>query len=71
MTDNFFEPSVDVFVSYSHVAIEGNSNSTLKQWSQKLASDLREELNYSDRDPKLRLFLDESERLDESVARSG
>jgi hypothetical protein len=35
---------IDVFVSYSHGTFAGRGNTKLKQWSQQLAEDLREEL---------------------------
>ena len=57
---------IDVFFSYSHGAFEGQSHSELKRWSQKLAEDLREELSFSGLE-NLSLYLDESERKDESV----
>jgi len=57
---------IDVFFSYSHGAFEGQSNSELKRWSQKLAEDLREELSFSGLE-NLSFYLDESERKDESV----
>lgn len=57
---------IDVFFSYSHAAFQGQSNPELKRWSQKLAEDLREELSLSELE-NLSLYLDESEREDESV----
>ena len=60
------EYPIDVFFSYSHAAFEGRSNSELRRWSQKLAKDLREELSFSGVE-NLSLYLDESERKDESV----
>lgn len=59
---------VDLFFSYSHGAFSGQSNSELKRWSQKLAEDLREELNFAGLE--VSLFLDESDRQDESVDRT-
>jgi hypothetical protein len=60
---------VDVFVSYSHGAFCGNSDSRLKRWSQQLALDLREELIALGLDD-LCLFLDSSERADEGIDRT-
>lgn len=68
LPNSLAEFPVDVFFSYSHGAFSGQSNSELKRWSQKLAEDLREELNFTGLD--VSLFLDESDRQDESVDRT-
>lgn len=63
------EYPTDVFVSYSHGAFSGQSNTRLKAWSQQFAADLREELVTAGLDG-LSLFLDASDRQDESVDRT-
>lgn len=60
---------IDVFVSYSHGTFAGRSNTKLKQWSQQLAEDLREELIGLGLDD-LSLFLDSAERQDEGIDRT-
>lgn len=60
----------DLFVSYSHGAFAGEHDAELKLWSQKFAKDLREELAGTTEFQKFSMFLDESERSDESVDRT-
>lgn len=66
LPDALQEYPIDVFFSYSHAAFKGQSQSEMKRWSQKLAMDLREELSQSGLE-NLSLYLDESNREDESV----
>lgn len=63
------EYPTDVFMSYSHGAFAGQSNTRLKGWSQRLADDLREELIGLGLDD-LALFLDSAERQDEGIDRT-
>ena len=58
----------DLFVSYSHGAFKGQHDSDLKLWSQKFAEDLRAELALEFEE--ISVFLDQSERTDESVDRT-
>ena len=60
----------DLFVSYSHGAFAGEHDSELKLWSQKIAEDLRAELAGTIEFEQVSVFLDESERSDESVDRT-
>jgi hypothetical protein len=57
----------DLFVSYSHGAVRGKHDSDLKRWSQKFAEDLRTELAGTPEFEEISVFLDQSERSDESV----
>ena len=60
----------DLFVSYSHGAFEGKHDSDLKLWSQEFAEDLRAEIAGTTELEEICVFLDESERSDESVDRT-
>jgi hypothetical protein len=60
----------DLFVSYSHGAFKGQPDSDLKRWSKKFAEDLRAELAGMPEFEEISLFLDQSERTDESVDRT-
>jgi TIR domain len=60
----------DVFVSYSHGAFKGQHDPDLKRWSQKFANDLRGELAGTAEFEEISVFLDDSERSDESVDRT-
>lgn len=60
----------DLFVSYSHGAFKGQHDSDLKLWSQKFAEDLRAELAGTPEFEEISVFLDQSERSDESVDRT-
>ena len=60
----------DLFVSYSHGAFKGQHDSDLKLWSQKFAEDLRAELAGTPEFEEISVFLDESDRSDESVDRT-
>jgi TIR domain len=60
----------DLFVSYSHGAFEGQHDSDLKRWSQKFARDLRAEFAGTTEFQNISVFLDQSERSDESVDRT-
>jgi hypothetical protein len=60
----------DLFVSYSHGAFAGNHDADLKLWSQKFAEELRAEVAGSDEFDDISVFLDESERADETVDRT-
>lgn len=60
----------DQFISYSHGAFAGVHDSELKRWSQKFAADLRAELAGTIEFEQFSMFLDESERSDESVDRT-
>jgi hypothetical protein len=57
----------DLFVSYSHGAFPGEQDSDLKCWSQKFAKELRGELARMPEFEKISLYLDQSQRVDESV----
>ena len=58
----------DFYVSYSHGAHNGQRDTDLMLWSQKFAKDLRAELAGSREFEDISVFLDESDRSDESVA---
>jgi hypothetical protein len=60
----------DLFVSYSHGAFGGRLDSELKRWSQRFAEDLRKELAGTTEFERISVFLDESERSDETVDRT-
>jgi TIR domain len=57
-------------VSYSHGAFKGQHDSDLKRWSQKFAKDLRAEFAGSTEFQNISVFLDQSDRFDESVDRT-
>jgi hypothetical protein len=60
----------DLFVSYSHGAFAGNHDADLKLWSQTFAEDLRKELARAIEFENVSVFLDESDRHDESIDRA-
>jgi hypothetical protein len=60
----------DLFVSYSHGAFRGQHDSDLKRWSKRFADDLRAELAGTVEFEETLVFLDESDRADESVDRT-
>lgn len=60
----------DIFVSYSHGAFDSNHDPDLKQWSNKFVNDLRNELVGTAEFEDLSLYLDESNRSDESIDRT-
>jgi hypothetical protein len=66
LPEELAEYPIDVFLSYSHCVFPGQSNPELKLWSQKLAKDLREEVIITGLE-NFSLYLDQSERKDESV----
>jgi hypothetical protein len=60
----------DLFVSYSHGAFKGQHDSDLKLWSQKFAESLRNDLAGTLEFEDISVYLDQSERADESVDRT-
>ncbi len=60
----------DLFVSYSHGAFAGQHDADLKLWSQKFAENLRGELAGTTEFEAISVFLDQSDRSDESVDRT-
>jgi len=60
----------DLFISYSHGAFKGQHDPDLKLWSRKFADALRAELAGIPEFEKISVFLDQSERSDESVDRT-